>query len=275
VATCPSGHASTSEDFCDVCGVLIGAAPSLAPGGAPAALSGPFGAAGPGSAPGGTMPAPGQPCPRCGVTRAGQFCESCGYDFTVTGQDTLGPDAYQAPPPPPPLPVPPAAPVPSASAPPPSAAPEPVPAAQVPQSAPASPAAAAEWTAVVTADRAYFDAIQAAGGPDAAAIAYPAYCPQRRFRLAGTEVRIGRHSVSSGIDPEIDLSVPPADPGVSRLHAVLLQAPDGTWSVVDPGSANGTAVNGSEIPRGQAVPLREGDRIHLGAWTQLRVIREA
>jgi pSer/pThr/pTyr-binding forkhead associated (FHA) protein len=128
---------------------------------------------------------------------------------------------------------------------------------------------------VVTADRAYYDSIQAAGGPDAADIAFPAYCPQRRFRLAGTEVRIGRHSPSSGIDPEIDLSVPPADPGVSRLHAVLLRAPDGTWSVVDPGSANGTAVNGSEIPPGQRVPLREGDRIHLGAWTELRVMREA
>ena len=128
---------------------------------------------------------------------------------------------------------------------------------------------------MVSADRAYYDSVQAAGGPDAAGIAFPAYCPQRRFRLAGNEVRIGRHSSSSGIDPEIDLSVPPADPGVSRLHAVLLKAPDGTWSVIDPGSANGTAVNGSEIPQGQAVPLRDGDRIHLGAWTELRVVREA
>jgi hypothetical protein len=147
----------------------------------------------------------------------------------------------------------------------------------VPQGAPVRPATAAdaEWAAVVTADRAYFDAIQAAGGPDAAGIAFPAYCPQRRFRLAGTEVRIGRRSTSSGIDPEIDLSVAPADPGVSRLHAVLLKAPDGSWSVVDPGSANGTAVNGSEIPPGQAVPLRDGDRIHLGAWTELRVVRGA
>jgi hypothetical protein len=130
----------------------------------------------------------------------------------------------------------------------------------------------AEWTAVVSADRAYFDSIQAAGGPDAAAIVFPAYCPQRRFRLAGAEVRIGRHSSSSGIDPEIDLSVPPADPGVSRLHAVLLKAQDGTWSVIDPGSANGTTVNGGEIPHGQAVPLRDGDRIHLGAWTELRLV---
>jgi hypothetical protein len=281
VATCPSGHASTSDDFCDVCGVLIGAAPSLAPDRAPAEAS--RSAAGPASAPDGAGTAPGEPCPRCGVTRAGQFCESCGYDFTLAGQDTFGPDAYPAPPPPPgpppvsaPAPAP-APPAPAPAAPPASAPAAPAPVPAPPASAPVRPvtAAGAEWTAVVTADRAYFDAIQAAGGPDAASIAFPAYCPQRRFRLAGSEVRIGRHSVSSGIDPEIDLSVPPADPGVSRLHAVLLKAADGTWSVIDPGSANGTAVNGSEIPHGQPVPLRDGDRIHLGAWTELRVVRGA
>ena len=45
MATCPSGHQSASDDFCDVCGVLIGAAPSLAPDGAPAEA----GLAGPGT----------------------------------------------------------------------------------------------------------------------------------------------------------------------------------------------------------------------------------
>ena len=222
-----------------------------------------------------------EPCPRCGVPRAGQFCESCGYDFTLAAQGHLrartrlvgaAPHwARSARPAPPrtrrsrraasagPVPA-----CPGLAAP---ARPSP-PAAPVPPAA-----AAAEWTAVVNADRAYYDSVQAAGGPDAAGIAFPPYCPQRRFRLAGNEVRIGRRSQSSGITPEIDLSVPPADPGVSRLHAVLLKAADGTWSVIDPGSANGTTVNGSEIPQGQAVPLREGDRIHLGAWTELRVVR--
>ena len=278
MAICPSGHQSASDDFCDVCGVLIGAAPSLAPDGAPAeaGLAGPGTGTGTGVVPGvnvsGAGLVPDEPCPRCGVPRAGQFCESCGYDFTVAGQDTFGPDAY-LPAPSPPAPPPPAS-APPAPAPPGPAASEP--GTQAPPGAPVSPAAAAaEWTAVVTADRAYYDTVQAAGGPDAAGIAFPAYCPQRRFRLAGNEVRIGRHSSSSGIDPEIDLSVPPADPGVSRLHAVLLKAPDGTWSVIDPGSANGTAVNGNEIPQGQAVPLRDGDRVHLGAWTELRVVRES
>jgi hypothetical protein len=257
VATCPSGHASASDDFCDVCGVLIGAAPSLAADGLPGGAV----TVGPG-------PGPGEACPRCGVTRAGQFCESCGYDFSVAGPDTLDPVLYRSAPPltgplphqhPAPAPVPVSVPV-----------PVPVPRPAPPQ---AAPAAGGEWTAVVTADRAYYDAVQAVGGPDAASVAFPAYFPQRRFRLAGTEVRIGRHSTSSGIDPEIDLSVPPADPGVSRLHAVLLKGQDGTWGVVDPGSANGTAVNGSEIPPGEIVPLHDGDRIHLGAWTELRVIR--
>jgi pSer/pThr/pTyr-binding forkhead associated (FHA) protein len=52
---------------------------------------------------------------------------------------------------------------------------------------------------------------------------------------------------------------------------VLVAAPDGSWSVVDPGSANGTLVNGDEIRAGQAVALRDGDVIHLGAWTALTV----
>jgi hypothetical protein len=127
----------------------------------------------------------------------------------------------------------------------------------------------------VTADRAYYDTVRAAGGPDAAEISFPAYCPERRFRLSGTEVRIGRRSLSRGIDPEIDLTGPPTDPGVSRMHAVLIASPDGSWSVVDPGSENGTLVNGSEVRPGQTVPLHDGDRIHLGAWTALTITRDA
>jgi hypothetical protein len=245
VASCPAGHESASDDFCDVCGVLIGAAPSFAPAEAPAAgaTSGTATSTSTGGTSAGRPAAPDEACPRCGAARAGQYCESCGYDFTTS----------------------------------PAAAPIPAPAPD-----PAAPATVwppvtgtgQEWAAVVTADRAYFDSVQAADGPDAAAIEFPVYCPQRRFPLATAEVRIGRRSASSGISPEIDLSVPPADPGVSRLHAVLLRTPDGGWTIVDPGSANGTEVNGTEIPRGQAVPLGDGDRVHLGAWTELRLVRE-
>ena len=136
----------------------------------------------------------------------------------------------------------------------------------------ATAAKAGLWTAVVTADRAYYDSVQAASGPEAALIGFPAGCAERRFRLSGTEVRIGRRSVSRGIEPEIDLTGPPLDTGVSRLHASLIAGPDGSWSVVDSGSPNGTLVNGSEIQPGEPVPLRHGDRIQLGPWTLITII---
>ena len=138
----------------------------------------------------------------------------------------------------------------------------------------ATPAyAPAEWTAVVSADRDYYDSVRAASGPDGESIDFPAYCADRRFRLSGGQMRIGRRSVSRGVDPEIDLTGPPADPGISRLHAVLIAEPDGSWSVLDPGSANGTSVNGNEIPTGNRIPLHDGDRINVGAWTAITVHR--
>ncbi len=54
---------------------------------------------------------------------------------------------------------------------------------------------------------------------------------------------------------------------------MLIAAPDGTWSVLDPGSANGTLLNGRKIVTGDLITLHEGDRIHLGAWTVITVSR--
>ena len=86
-------------------------------------------------------------------------------------------------------------------------------------------------------------------------------------------MRIGRRSAARDLVPEIDLADQPVDPGISRLHAVLTPAPDGTWSILDPGSANGTLVNGREMAIGEMVTLHEGDRINLGAWTVITVHR--
>jgi pSer/pThr/pTyr-binding forkhead associated (FHA) protein len=126
---------------------------------------------------------------------------------------------------------------------------------------------------VVTSDRDYFEAVKDASDPGAG-LEFPEYCPERRFRLAGGEMRIGRRSASRGIEPEIDLTGPPSDPGVSRLHAVLIAGRDGTWSLLDPGSANGTLLNGAEVAPSEITPLRDGDRINLGAWTLLVVSRD-
>jgi pSer/pThr/pTyr-binding forkhead associated (FHA) protein len=126
---------------------------------------------------------------------------------------------------------------------------------------------------VVAADRGYYEQVRTATGPDGADVEFPGYCAERRFRLEGSQMRIGRRSKARGLEPEIDLTGPPTDPGISRLHAVLLCAPDGSWAVLDPGSANGTLVNGREIGVGDRVPLADGDRINLGAWTAITVRR--
>lgn len=127
------------------------------------------------------------------------------------------------------------------------------------------------WTAVVSADLVYYEKVISTGGEDAARVPFPGYCTERRFRLTGTEMRIGRRSVSRGLEPEIDLTGPPTDPGVSRLHAVLIAGPDGGWAILDPGSENGTFVNDNEIATGVPVPLADEDRIHLGAWTMILI----
>jgi serine/threonine-protein kinase len=149
-----------------------------------------------------------------------------------------------------------------------------VPAAAVPTTSLTIPPEAATWTALVAADRAYYDGVRADQDPDAVPIGFPDGVPDRRVALSGTEVRIGRRSVSRHIEPEIDLSGPPADPGVSRLHAVLTARPDGTWSVTDPGTENGIQLNGREIRPHEVVPLRDGDRLHLGMWTRITISRD-
>jgi hypothetical protein len=136
------------------------------------------------------------------------------------------------------------------------------------------PYSQATWSAVIGPDRAYYQRVQEVTGPHGAAVAFPGYGVGRRFQLRGNQMRIGRRSASRGLAPEIDLSGPPADPGISRLHAVLIAVPAGNWAVLDPGSANGTLVNGTEIAIGDQVRLRDGDRINLGAWTAITVHRD-
>jgi FHA domain len=275
--TCPAGHDSTDPDFCDVCGIRIG---GPATGAAPAAGTAPAGTASgaPAATDSGAAPASatvgadatGEPCPQCGAPRSGQFCETCGFDF-VSGK-AMSPSTPSAPAQPDSGPAP--APGRGAVGPDGDGGTGPGDAGTGPGdgSAPSGPGSRAPvWTAVVTADRAYYDGVIAEGGPDAASIEFPGYCPERRFRLSGQEMRIGRRSMSRGLEPEIDLTGPPTDPGVSHLHAVLIAEPDGSWVVLDPGSANGTMVNDGEIPGGVKVPLHDGDRICIGAWTVLTI----
>jgi FHA domain/Double zinc ribbon len=216
---CPKGHASSTDDFCDVCGAKIGgtmvipAVPAAAAVGPPPPL--PTTAPRPASS--------GTPCPNCGTPRTGnwRFCEDCGFDHT-TGK---------------------------------------VPVLEV---APPAPKAG-QWTATVFADREYFHANAIDG------VEFPADSKDRTLVLPAPQARIGRKSTSKGTDPEIDLSTPPLDPGVSHSHALLTLSVDGVWLVSDLGSTNGTYVNDDVKPlsAGQSRALADGDRVHVGAWTTI------
>ncbi len=295
MAVCPNGHDSASDDFCDVCGMRIGGNPNMPATGPSAGVSTP-----PRGSWNGPAAGTAELCPRCGTHRVGQFCESCGFNFSTRGPVPANPSPVPANPssisanpgsisanpgsisanpssisanpsptftPANPNPVPPPAP---------SYSSEP----QSPQASSAPPAPSSfpypqtTWTAEVGADRTYYERVQAVTGAEGAAVTFPSYYTERRFQLLGNQMRIGRRSVSRGLAPEIDLTGPPADPGISRLHAVLIAVPDGTWAVLDPGSANGTLLNGTEIAVGDQVPLHDGDRINLGAWTAITVHRD-
>lgn len=241
--TCPKGHGSAEPDYCDTCGAAIAGAPVAAGPGPAASPAAPTPAAVPA--------APGERCPVCGTPQAGadRFCENDGYDF-VSGRRP-DPDPAAAPPP-----------RPAAD---PAAGPAPGPGS--PTAAPVAPAGPC-WTATAAADRSYFDRVSVDG------VEFPLVCPPRTFELSGGQVRVGRRSASKGIAPEIDLSGPPLDPGISHLHLVLTRDPQlGGWLVVDPGSTNGASLNGSGelLPAQRPVALSDGDRIHLGAWTTLTV----
>ena len=185
--------------------------------------------------------APPMPCPVCGTMRSGddQFCETCGFDF-------LDPDAGVAV------------------------------VSEVPtEPDPPSPTAPLEderatWHAVVEADRDHYDR----NAPDD--IDFPMGVEPRVIVLDRACVRIGRRSESRDSHPEIDLAGPPLDTGVSRTHAVLNRQGDGTYTVVDLNSSNGTTVNDdpTPLPEGESRPLRHGDRIHVGAWTTITILRD-
>jgi len=143
---------------------------------------------------------------------------------------------------------------------------------------PGREAGTGRWVVTVWADRDYHDLVLARQAADAPATPgeFPAELAPREVVLGGDEVRIGRGGDPTAAHaPEIDLAGPPRDPGVSHLHAVLLALPRDRWVVIDAGSTNGTTLNYAEDPLtpDTPVPLRPGDRIHVGAWTTLTVER--
>ncbi|MDQ6613423.1 MAG: FHA domain-containing protein [Actinomycetota bacterium] len=242
---CPNGHQSETDDYCDQCGARIGGAAAPAPStGTAAPAAGDPASAGilitaPATVPPAPVPAPG-PTPGAAGESHCPVCQTprVGDDRFCEG---CGHDY--------------AAPTTTAG-----------PAATVLASVSGTHSTSV-WEATAIADRDYFDRVAPEGVP------FPLHCPPRTFLLAGDQIRIGRHSNSRGIQPEVDLSGAPEDSAISHLHCILIEQADGSYSVVDPGSTNGTTVNDDPTPlmANISVALADGDRIHLGAWTTITI----
>lgn len=305
---CPAGHPSESDDYCDVCGMPMGA---------------PVQAGTPQAAPEAEKPAApaGVECPNCGVLNApgALFCEACGYDYTTgtmprprpnpldldapvpvtsTGDPNAEPTIEQPidpvpeaqpkavlvepkstpaeakPEPAQPAPAQPVLPEPAQPAGPQSQA---TPArqprdAEAAVAAPVPPVAQqpSDWVLEVWIDPEWY-ALQQSPDPMPSP-GLPQVQPLRKQSLL-----IGRPSRSRGIAPDIDCE---PDSGISRRHAQL--STDGRrWFLEDLDSANGTYVAQAAdplpttpIPAGRRKELQSDDRIYLGAWTRL-VLRPA
>lgn len=246
--TCPSGHNSAAEDYCDVCGLPM---TSGEPGSTDVTeVAQPAPEPAPEAAP---EPAD---CPNCQAANPPNalFCEACGYDFTTGSMPRpVTPPSLDS--------MPDLAPVGTSEA----------PAAEaVSHLDSVAPPLAQAWVAEVWIDPDWYadqestDPLPSAGVPSVIA-------------LRSTSVLVGRTSRSRGIHPVIDLA---GDSGISRRHCQLTT--DGKrWWVEDLGSSNGTYVGNvvgtlpdDPIPVGEKREFADDDRIYLGAWTRL-VVRRA
>jgi FHA domain/Double zinc ribbon len=214
--TCPDGHESASDDYCDQCGLRLGAARPQAPSERSLEASG-----------GRREPAV-ITCPVCREQLASgqRYCENCGTDIQ---NPSAGPEAGTT------------------------------------QTGAEPHQPSLEWQLVVRCDRDYFDNVLADD------IEFPAEPLEHTFALTKNRVSIGRVSAAQPGEQAVDLSTPPADSGISRQHARLERQPDGSWTVIDCHSTNGTYLNdrADPISSERPEPIGDGDQIHVGAWTTI------
>ncbi|QVQ52014.1 FHA domain-containing protein [Spiractinospora alimapuensis] len=236
---CPAGHESTDDEWCHVCGLGL-AAPPMGP---PISTDPPETFAGaPASSAAASAPPPTPAAPA--GSPSSQYCPDCGLERTGNFCEGCG-FAFNEP------------------------------LRHVSGGQPTSGGMSVVWTAIVAAEPGYFQILADRGFLDPQVVRFPSRAPQRRIRLVGDLIRVGRRNTARGVDPEIDLSEATGDPAISHRHAELRARPDGTWVVVDVGSSNGTAVNDTEkhITPNAEVALKDGDRIFLGAWTVITLRR--
>jgi hypothetical protein len=236
-ATCPNGHESATDDYCDVCGAPIGGAPSGPP---PDPLPAPPVASPPASAPspGATAPSSGPPvdCPNCGTENLADalFCEDCGYDFT-TGQK---------------------------------------PAPDVPLTLEGqAPVVETGWEVEVSADRDWY-AVKATADTEPFPTDQAPHTVALRGHVAMIGRESASRGIHPDIDAGTDAAV--SRRHAQLVHSgdewqiVDLDSTNGT-TVAKAGQAPDT----DPLPSGQPRPLAEGDSVMVGAWTRITLRRTA
>ena len=229
---CLKGHESTESDYCSECGVKI-----LGAGEQPRVTNA--------IAP--TLPQVPQnitleTCPACSVHRepnSGDFCEICGYNFVTLAHGEVpiveghlaGREGDNA-----------------EFSPSPSSPPS-----------PPSPAPIITWELAIAID----PSLRHPESPEA-----PTNQQARAFRLDKANNLIGRNSQARGIEPEIALDF---DNAVSHRHALLNLQSDGSLTLRDINSSNGTKLNGVELKAMVDTLLQDGDEFTLGHWTRIAV----
>jgi len=82
-----------------------------------------------------------------------------------------------------------------------------------------------------------------------------------RGPIAGTRLSLAKDCTTAGRHPQSDLFLD--DITVSRRHAEFVRSAEGTFSVRDVGSLNGTYLNRERVEEGQ---LANGDEIQIGKY---------
>jgi hypothetical protein len=88
------------------------------------------------------------------------------------------------------------------------------------------------------------------------------YVQVKEGKEPGRIYEIRKESLSIGRSRESDIFL--EDLAVSRLHASIVNMGNGSYSLKDEGSANGTKVNDQLVDKFKTHPLKEGDQIQLG-----------
>lgn len=259
---CPKGHQSTDSDYCSECGALIGQS-KIASSEPIQGFNTNKSAGSPSSG--------GDICPDCGTPRTfgARFCEVCRHDFqeNKTGaaeailasqqapksQDSDQQSSGQ---------------ISNSGQPAASEAAKAAPTAEPSQPSQVSKPVAKDTfvvtqklNVVIAVDKAKADScdIETPIKPDS---------QERVFPLDLDENLVGRRSVGKGIYPEIEIN----DPGVSKRHLKFIKQSDGSFAVLELGSANGTELNGLPVEPGINTPVKAGDELLIGIWTILKLV---